>query len=218
MSQDFSRARQMMVDCQIRTSDVTDPQLVDAFLQVPREEFVPAGRKALAYIDAEVALGEGRFMPAPAAFARLVQAASIAPADVVLDIGCGAGYSTAILSRLCASVVALEQDRTLADAASRRLGELGYDNAAVVEGPLNLGYPQEGPYDVIVLNGSIETMPDAILAQLKNGGRLVAVEGHGNSAVAKLWINQDGAISPRRLFNSAVSPLPGFSRKAEFAF
>lgn len=218
MSQDFSKARQMMVDCQIRTSDVTDLALLDAFLEVPREAFVPAERKPLAYIDAEVALGEGRFMLAPAALAKLLQAASIGQGDVVLDIGCGSGYSTAILSRLCASVVALEQDRVLGNQATQLLGELGYDNAAVVEGPLDQGYPQEGPYDVIVLNGGAQTMPDALLAQLKDGGRLVAVEGRGNSAVARLWINQDGVISSRRLFNCAVSPLEAFSRKAEFAF
>ena len=207
-----------MVDCQIRTSDVTNSAVLSAFLEVPREEFVPDTLKPLAYLDEELPLADGRFVAGPAALARLVQALSLNQSDVVLDVGCGAGYSAGILSRIVASVVALECDSDLAATASRTLSSLGYDNAVVVEGDLVAGYPGEGPYDAILVAGSIAVAPETLLGQLKPGGRMVAVEGAGNAAMAKLWVNDDGDVSARRMFNCSLPPLPGFERKAEFAF
>lgn len=218
MAIDFSKAREIMVDCQIRTSDVTQPDLIAAFLEVPREAFVPVAQKPLAYLDHHIPIDDDRRMIAPAALAKLLQAAKIDDDDVVLDIGCGLGYSTAVVSRICSSVVAVEDDRQFAETANAALAELEYDNAVVVVGPLDGGYAKEAPFDAIVLNGAVEMMPEALLAQLRVGGRLVAVVGHGNAAVATVWVNDDGHITPRPLFNYAVPPLPGFARKPEFTF
>ena len=217
MASDYFHAREQMVDCQIRTSDVTNPSVVSAFLTVPREEFLPQESRALAYCDSHLQTGERTLMSA-ASMSKLLQAAEIGDSDVVLDIGCGSGYSTAVISRMCQFVVALESDRELAGVASDNLARLEYDNSVVVEGPLADGYPTEGPFDVIFLGGSIEELPEGLLAQLKSGGRLIAVEGRGNAAVAKIWINNDVNISARPLHNCAIPPLAGFARKAEFVF
>ena len=218
MAIDFSTAREMMVDCQIRTADVTQLDLLDAFLEVPREAFVPVAQKPLAYIDDHLAISDDRRMMAPAALAKLLQAARIDADDVVLDIGCGLGYSTAVISRICSSVLAVEDDRQFSEAANKALTELEYDNAVVVTGPLEAGYAKEAPYDAIIVNGAIEVMPETILSQLRVGGRLVAIVGNGNAALATVWVNDDGHISSRPIFNYAVPPLPGFARKREFVF
>lgn len=213
-----AKARENMVDCQIRTADVTQRNLVDAFLEVPREKFAPAERQMLAFVDNDIPIGGGRAIMAPASLARLLQAARIRPDAYVLDIGCGTGYSAAIISRICESVVAVEDTRELVDLATNTLAELEYDNAVVVEGSLPEGYPSEGPFDVIFLGGSVERLPPKLLSQLNEGGRLVAVVGQGNAAMAMAWLNDDGHVSSRALFNCAVPPLPGFARKAEFNF
>ena len=218
MAMNFALARAKMVDRQVRTADVTQTRLLDAFREVPRENFLPDELSNLAYVDMHVDVGTGRFVLAPAALAKLLQAAEVNGGDVVLDIGCGPGYSSAILSRICSFVVALECDRDLANFASRALVELEYDNAVVVEGPLPDGFPGEGPFDVIFLNGSVEQIPDTLIEQLKNGGRLVAVVGQGNAAQAKIWLNDNGHISPWPQFNCAVPPLPGFAQRHEFVF
>lgn len=218
MTIDFARARANMVDGQIRTADVTNPPLLAAFLQVPREEFVPDNLKGLAYLDEELAIGGGRCLLAPAHLAKLIQAATVKPDDIVLDIGCGTGYSAAILSLLSASVVALEADAALVATAGETLGRLGYDNAVTVEGALEDGYAAEGPYDIILVPGACETVPETILKQLREGGRLIAVEGSGNSAMACMWVKDDGVVSRRRLFNCAIPLMPGFEKPAEFVF
>lgn len=217
MGSDYIQAREQMVDCQIRTSDVTDPNVVGAFLTVPREEFVPQELRPLAYCDSHLQTGE-RMLMSPASMAMLLQAARIKDTDVVLDIGCGTGYSTAVISQICQFVVGLESARDLGNIASENLSRLEYDNSVVVEGPLHDGYPTEGPFDVIFLGGSIEELPGGLLSQLKSGGRLVAVEGSGNAAVAKIWINSDGSTSARPLHNCAIPPLAGFARKPSFVF
>ena len=222
MTSEYLDRRIKMVDGQLRTTDVNEPALVEAMLSVPREEFVPRALRALAYIDEDIRVnaagGEPRFLMEPSPFARLVKLAAPRRGDVVLDVGCATGYSAAVLSQLASSVVALEADPVLVETATETLSRLGYDNVAVVAGALNEGCPQEAPYDVILLGGSVDFVPDALLDQLREGGRLVAVVGHGNSGFARLFVRSPSGVSSTRAFNAAIRPLPGFARAAEFSF
>jgi protein-L-isoaspartate(D-aspartate) O-methyltransferase len=154
----------------------------------------------------------------PSPFAKLVQLADVKASDFVLDVGCGTGYCSAVLSRLASSVIALESDPSLAEFATNALAELGYDNAVVVQGPLREGYASEAPYDVIFVGGSVEEVPQAFFDQLKEGGRLVVVVGQGNAGVARLYLKTAGEVSGRSAFNAAIKPLPGFERVRTFEF
>lgn len=222
MAADFQDLRTKMVDNQIRTTDVTDLAVIDAFLTVPREAFVPSARKAVAYIDEDILLeGEGkapRYLMEPSPFAKLVQLARIGKKDVVLDIGCGTGYSSAVLSHLAGSVIGLESDSVLSAEATTRLTELGYDNVVIVSGDMPAGYPSEAPYDVIMIEGAVDFVPETLFQQLKDGGRLIAVEGRGNASVARFYIKENGVASGRMAFNTAIRFLPGFERVAQFEF
>lgn len=224
MSDLFSRLRHVMVESQIRTTDVTSRPLLAALRTVEREHFVPASKRHLAYIDEDVAVdtmedGTVRYVMEPSPFAKLVQLADVRDHDLVLDIGCATGYSSAVLSQLCGAVIALEQDEALAERAAGTLSERGYDSVAVVTGTLAEGYPGEGPYDVIFVGGSVDFVPDALTDQLKPGGRLVAIVGSGLSAFAMLYVRDDeGVLGHRRAFNLAAKPLPGFQKAAEFQF
>jgi protein-L-isoaspartate(D-aspartate) O-methyltransferase len=222
--QDFTAARKKMVDSQLRTQAVTDYDVLRVMGDVPRERFVPPSSRALSYIDHDIltqAAGDGaaaRYLMEPAPFARLLQAGQLRPADIVLDVGCGTGYSAAVLARLANSVVALESDAGLAARASETLMELGIDNAAVVSGPLEAGYPAEGPYDVIILEGSVEVVPESLLQQLKDGGRLVAVVGQGRSAAASVYTRSGDDFGRLSVFDADVKPLPGFRKPRAFVF
>ncbi len=216
---DFAAARSNMVESQIRTNKVTDPHLLDAFQTTPRERFVPEPLRGIAYIDEDVALGGERFMMEPMVLAKLLQAARPGPGDVALDLGCGSGYATAILSRLVATVVALEVDAGLAAAANQTLDELEIDNAVVVEGRLAEGYPKQAPYNVILLNGAVSEVPLAIADQLAEGGRLVTVVSVGAGlGRATLMRRDSGVISSRILCDAAVPVLPGFEAAPGFVF
>lgn len=221
MNTDFSVLRTRMVDGQLRTTDVTDLSILDAMATVPREEFVPAKRRELAYLDEDIEIASGaapRFLMETSPFAKLLQLAQIRNEDVVLDIGSGTGYSAAVLSHLSASVIALEENADLAALAQSNLARLGYHHVAVVQAPLAGGYPSEGPYDVMLIEGAVGAVPEALFGQLKEGGRLVVVEGTGNAGVAKVYLRHDGIVSGRRVFNAAVKPLPGFERLRGFEF
>lgn len=224
MNIDFSALRTKMVDGQLRTTDVTDLAILGAMSTVPREEFVPARRRELAYLDEDIEIAAAvsgsaaRFLMETSPFAKLLQLAEIGRNDVVLDVGCGTGYSAAVLSHLAASVIAVEDNATLAELAQSNLDKHGYHAVAVVQSALAAGYPSEAPYDVVLIEGAIEAVPDALFAQLKEGGRLVAVEGVGNAGVAKVYLKHEGIVSGRIAFNAAVKPLPGFERAREFQF
>ncbi len=218
---DFSQSRRKMVDNQLRTNDVTDHRILDAMEFVPRERFVPASKKSVAYIDEDLPVGStdtGRCLMKPHIFGKLVQLADIREGDIALVVGAGTGYSSAVVSQLAASVVALEEDPDLARTAGEILVDLGIENAVVVEGPLVKGYESEGPYDVILVDGAVEVLPETLKQQMKPDGRLVVVEGQGGAGVAKLYQKSGSAVSGRFGFNASVSLLPGFERNAEFVF
>ena len=218
---EFDQARIVMVDRQIRPSDVTDQRVINAFLDVPREEFLPSNQRALAYMDEDILLSsteDNRYLMEPMAMAKLIQLAKISSDDIVLDIGCATGYSAAILSSLCGSVVAVECSEALAGLAGETLTRLSYDNAVVVAGELSTGYVKEAPYDVIFVGGAVDFVPDQLIDQLKQGGRLVVVEGLGNTGVAKVYTKEAGSTSVLTAFNSAVRNLPGFEKDAVFEF
>ncbi len=218
---DFAAARRMMVDCQVRTSDVTDQRIIAAMLDLPRERFVPERNASLAYLDLDVAVTSGtpaRRLLKPMVLAKLVHAAEIGPQDRVLDVACATGYSTALLARLARNVVALEEDATLGRHARENLAAVGAVNAEVVSGALPDGWQAGAPYDVIFVNGAAEVVPDRLLRQLAPGGRLVGVVGRAPASKAVLYLASGGQASALPIFDAAAPPLPGFAEPPAFVF
>ena len=220
---DYELARRNMVESQVRTNNVTNRDLISAMLEIPRERFVAPTMRELAYIDedvpfAETGAGRRRWLMEPMPFARLIQLASIRQGDLVLDVGCGTGYSTAVLARLGESVVGIECEADLATRADQLLVDLGVGNAAVITGELSEGCRGQAPFDVIVLEGAVEVVPEALLRQLREGGRLVAPVLHGPIGKATLFKMSGGEISSRVDFDINVRPLPGFKKAVEFVF
>jgi protein-L-isoaspartate(D-aspartate) O-methyltransferase len=216
---DFGAARLTMVDSQLRPNKVSDPAVLDAFLAVPRERFVPPALRAAAYVDDDLPIGGGRFLIQPMVLARLFQLAAIGPDDAVLEIGAGTGYGTAIAARLARSVVGVECDRTHAARAVARLAELGVGNAAVIEGALAQGHAARAPYQVVLFQGMVAYIPDAIARQVAENGRVVAVLGDGaGMSRAVLMTRSNGVLSRRPAFDAAVAALPGFERAPSFIF
>ena len=216
---DYAAARTNMVKSQIRPNKVTDPLIIEAMGDIPRERFVPESHLGVAYVDEDIAIARGRYLMEPMVLARLLQAAEIKETDVVLDIGCATGYSAAVIARLANTVVALESDRDLAAAAQRLLSELDVDNAVVIEADLRQGYAEQAPYDVILFDGALAHIPDDICTQLAEGGRLVAVvENAAGMGRAILVARREGVLSRRVLFDAAIPPLPGFAAEAGFVF
>ncbi|MGF7162766.1 protein-L-isoaspartate(D-aspartate) O-methyltransferase [Rhodoligotrophos appendicifer] len=213
---DYATKRRHMVESQLRPNGITDARINGAMWDIPRELFVPPSRQALAYIDEDLALSvpsQGRnvrYLMEPMVFARLVQLADIGEEDLVLDVGCGLGYSAAVLSRLARSVVALEDDEEMARSANTNLTTNGILNVAVVSGPLAQGYAREAPFDVIFVNGQVEEVSPSLLEQLKDGGRLVAVIDHGPVGKATLFSRHGSATSQRVAFDASVGRLSGF--------
>ena len=214
----------MMVDGQVRPSDITDPRLIDAMLDIPREEFLPAGKANLAYLDQDLPVGgpgEGntvRRLLKPMVLAKMIQALDLDEEDRVLDVGCLTGYSSAILSRLAGSVVALDEDTFLLSEARTALGCAAASNIRVVQGRLIEGYAAEAPYDAILVNGAVEISPDALFRQLREGGRLVCIQGRGPAAKAMLYRLDLGDVGGRPIFDATAPVLPGFSLPPTFVF
>jgi protein-L-isoaspartate(D-aspartate) O-methyltransferase len=224
---DTAAARRMMVDCQVRTADVTNLDLIDAMLAVPRELFVPSALAGLAYLDSDIAIGGGRVLLKPMVLAKLIQAAGLGANDHVLDVACGTGYSSAILSRLAGSVVALEEDASLASLARQALSAVGASQVSaqvsacqvsVVTGPLTAGWPAAGPYDFILLNGATEVTPETYAGQLKPHGRLACIYRAGPAGKAMLYRLVEGQLVGRPIFDAAAPVLPGFVAPPAFVF
>ena len=215
---DFSAARNHMVESQIRTSDVTDLEVLGAFRQVSREKFVPKSQQALAYGDAHVDLGDGRTMIRPRDFAKMVQAADIEPTDVVLDIACGRGYSTAVLSFLGETVVGLENSDEAVERATAQLVAADITNAAVVKGELKAGASEHGPFNVIFVNGAIAEIPKTWLDQLANNGRLVCLVQNGPMGHVCVYTKAGDTVGERIVFDASAPTLAGFAAAPEFVF
>jgi protein-L-isoaspartate(D-aspartate) O-methyltransferase len=221
---DFAAARRMMVDSQVRTSDVTDPRIIAAMLELARERFVPETGMDLAYLDLDIPVTRAtgavpaRRLLKPMVLAKLLQAAAVTANDHVLDVACATGYSSALLARLARSVVALEQDAALAQLAGDNLKAVGASNVTLATGPLTEGWPRAAPYDVVVVNGATEIMPHALCRQLRDGGRLVAVFGQAPATRAMLYRSVGGDISGWPVFDAAAPLLPGFVAPPAFVF
>lgn len=217
---DFAAARRHMVDGQVRPNDVSDLRVITAMLEVPRERFVPPPSASLAYLDLDLAIGEGgaasRRLLKPMVLAKLFNAADLAATDRVLDVGCATGYAAALLSRIVGQVVALEQDAGLAKLARAALSSL--PNVSVVSGPLVDGWAPGAPYDLILLEGATEVEPQAFCQQLKDGGRLLCVLGSGPGASAMLYRRSGEEMAGRAIFGATASVLPGFVKPLAFAF
>ena len=213
--QDFATRRTMMVDTQVRPNDVTKFPIIAAMLAVPREAFVPASRREAAYVGENVELAPGRVLLEPRNFAKMLDALDIQPSDLVLDIGCGLGYSAAVMARMAEAVVALDSDEFAAKAEAN-LPQGGADNVAVVAGSLTEGAAKHGPYDVIVIEGGVEEVPAAILAQLKEGGRVGALVMQGPLGTLRIGRKIDGLVGWRDAFNASAPVLAGFAKVKEF--
>jgi protein-L-isoaspartate(D-aspartate) O-methyltransferase len=217
---DFAAARRTMVDGQLRTFDITDQNVLAAVLAIPRERFVPLAAAGIAYQDSEIVVGGHghRRMLKPMVLAKMLQSAEISPSDHVLDVGSGTGYSAAVMGKLAAQVVALEEDPALVRHARQNLDSIGAHNVSVAEGCLANGWPAVAPYDVIVLDGGAETVPPALLAQLKPSGRLVGVVGSGPAPKATVYRLVEGQFSGWPVFDASAPLLPGFERPPAFHF
>lgn len=213
-----SVARQHMISGQIRPNRVTDERVIDAFATVPREAFLPKALKGVAYLDEDLPIKPGRYLMEPMVMARLVQAAGILNSDVVLDVGCTTGYSSAILAKLAATVVALEEDGELAKMAAENLARVEIDNVAVIEGSLTGGAPKHGPYQVIFLGGAASELPAELIDQLDEGGRLVFVRQENNVGHGHIITKTGGLVGRRDLFDAGTPLLPGFGKKPAFSF
>lgn len=216
---DFAEARRIMVASQVRTNDVTDLRLQKVLETAPREKFLPEKLRPLAYIEREIEYAPGRRLLTPRDFSKLVAAADPAPNELVLDVACGSGYSTAVLAGLCEMVVGVEADEKLAAEAQANLDAAGIANAAVIAGDPASGAPKQGPYDLIFIGGAIETEPSALFAQLREGGRLAAIRLAGGVARGVIYYRSTGATASRRFFDATTrAVVPGFAAPRGFKF
>ncbi|MEZ5924546.1 MAG: protein-L-isoaspartate O-methyltransferase [Hyphomicrobiaceae bacterium] len=215
---DYTVLRRNMVESQVMPNDITDRRLLRAMGEVPRELFVGEAQQPVAYIDVALKIAKGRLMLAPMQVARLIQLARLEAGQTVLEIGCGTGYASAVMAQLAGTVVALESDPALARQARQTLASLGQGKVKVVEGPLEVGHAADGPYDAILISGSIPEVPDRIGRQLKDGGRLIAIIGETAPGRITVFTRLGNGLSARDHFDAPVAPLPGFERAPSFVF
>lgn len=214
---DTAQLRTMMVDTQVRPADVTKFPIIDAMLRVPREAFVPDDKRDVAYADLQVDLGGGRVLLDPRCMGKLLDMINITPDDLVLVVGAGSGYGVALAAHLGQAVIGIEEDAALAAGAEAALAQVGADNAVITTAPLTLGDAAHGPYDVIVIEGGIEDLPQTLVDQLKEGGRIATISMAGALGVARLGMKTGGVVSWRDVFNATAPVLPGFAKKRAFA-
>lgn len=215
----FEIARHNMVESQIRPNQVTDDRVIAAMSAIPRELFVPEALASVAYVDEALGIGGGRHLMEPMILARLIQESRIGPDDLALVVGCGSGYSAAAIAHVAGTVVALEEDDKLVATATRMITELDIDNAAVIAGPLADGYPAQAPYDVIIFGGAVAQIPEQILAQLSDGGRLAAIRmGEKGMGKGILVTNIGGAVTTQEFLDGSTPLLPGFEAANKFEF
>ena len=219
---DFSIARQKMVDCQVRPSDVTDNRIIDAMAAIPREAFVPEAQRSLAYLDLDIDVSGGgpakRFLLRPAVTAKLLQAADIKDTDSVLVVGCASGYMAAVAAHLAQRITATECDSALAAKAKAALGALALQNVTVKTAQVVDGDSADAPFDAIVLNGTAEIAPAKLYRQLKEGGRLVGTFALAGPQRAMVVTASHGDFGHRALFDTAIPVLPGLERPPVFVF
>jgi len=213
---DYSARRTMMVDTQVRPSDVTKFPIIDAMLSVPREAFVPDDRREAAYVGENFELGAGRVILEPRTLAKILDALDIQGDELVLDIGAGLGYSAAVIARMAEAVVAVEENETWAEEAQTVLAEQGADNVIVHGGALAEGAAQHGPYDVICVEGAVEHLPEGLTDQLKDGGRMAVLFSEGALGAVRIGYKIDGRMNWRFAFNAGAPVLPGLERHAAF--
>lgn len=217
----FSTARQNMVDCQVRPSDVTDNRIIDAMLEVPREAFVPQNQRPLAYLDLDLDVGDAgskRFLIKAAVTARMLQAAEIKATDKVLVVGCATGYAAAIVAQFAGEVTATEGDPALAAKAKAALSDIGLGRVTVATAAAADGHAANAPYDVIVLNGATEIVPEGLYRQLRDGGRLVGVFAMTQPPRATMVTHSHEDYGTRALFDAVAPVLPGLERRPAFVF
>lgn len=215
---DFSARRVTMVDTQVRPNDVTKFPIIEAMLAIPREDFVPGALREAAYVGENLDLGGGRVLLEPRTLAKMLDALSLEPGQSVLDLGCGLGYSAAVIARMTGKVVGVEENTDWASEAQALLAGHGVTNATVLSGSLAEGAPALAPFDAILVQGAVEVLPDAIAAQLTEGGAIACLFMEGALGVCRLGRKVDGVIAWRNIFNATAPILPGFARKAEFVF
>lgn len=213
---DFAMRRTMMVDTQVRPSDVTKFPIIEAMLNVPREAFVPRTHREAAYVGENIDLGAGRVVLEPRTLAKMLDAVDIAGDEMVLDLGTAYGYSSAVIARMAEFVVAVEEDEAMARDAQAALIDNGADSVIVHEGALAEGAPEHGPYDVITIQGAVQEVPQALLDQVKEGGRIIAIFAEGALGVVRLGYKIDGQINWRDVFNAGAPVLSGFAKEPAF--
>lgn len=214
---DFAQRRTMMVDTQVRPNEVTSYPVIDAMLTVPREQFVPDALRNVAYAGENIDLGHNRVELEPRTLGRMLEALDIQSSDLVLHVACGYGYATAVMARIAEAVVATEENSEMASEAQSRLAAQDIYNVAVTEAALTAGFPGQAPYDAMLIGGAIETLPETLADQLREGGRIVALFVEGQLGTVRLGHKLDGQITWRNVFNAFAPILPGFKRVSSFA-